>query len=162
MLVARHAGLAQMIANEFFLPGSDREDVVQEAMIGLLVAIRMYDGKGAFYRFAVLVIRRWLSTELKSARCGKRRLLTESVRVMHDKDSGIDYPAAEQIEDPRGDVVDLLSRREDFARLIAATHALSDLEREGLRFVIDGVNYSGNKRIDNAIQRAREKLRDAA
>ena len=42
-LVARYLPMIRRRASRYFLPGMEAEDVVQEGLIGLLKAIRLYD-----------------------------------------------------------------------------------------------------------------------
>ena len=51
LLVIRYRRLVRICARPFFLAGGDREDLIQEGMVGLLKAIRSYDpGKEASFR----------------------------------------------------------------------------------------------------------------
>ena len=50
-LLVRYRGFARMKARPYFLAGADKDDIVQEGMIGLYKAIRDYDGShGASFR----------------------------------------------------------------------------------------------------------------
>jgi RNA polymerase sporulation-specific sigma factor len=164
-LVASHRGLAEAIASDYFIPGADREDVIQEALIGLLVAARMFDGRGEFKAFAGMVVRRWVQTEVTRARREKRRPITEAVRTLRDPETGDDWAASELIEDHYSNVLDLLTGREDYARFAAAVRSLTDLERRAIAALVNEEHpHSGgtDKSLDNALQRARAKLRKAA
>lgn len=64
--------------NYFF---QDRDDVIQEAGIGLLKAIKAYDEnkKTSFSNFALLCIKRHLITILKTSSSGKNRILNMAI-----------------------------------------------------------------------------------
>jgi len=163
-LLAHYRPLADQIARRFYLPGADADDVRQEAMIGLWLAARAFDGRGDFRSFAALVIRRRLITALKTARGGGRMLLTGALREIPDPhDRRRLAPSAEVLEDPAGDAHDRVVEIERVRAVVRAFHEeLSPLEREAVRRYTRGEPYSGDKVIDNALTRARVKLRRAA
>lgn len=167
-LVREHADLAYALADGFYLPGSEKQDVQQEALIGLFVAARAYDpGKGSSFRtFAALVIRRRLGTALKLALREKHRPLTESVRAAWNEDGEL-TDIYEMVSGPRSrDTLDVVVDRENVAELRSRLPALSEMERAAVRDYVNGVPYVvggvKDKSMDNALQRAREKLREAA
>lgn len=143
-LLHEHIGLAHAIAGRYYIPGSDQDDVHQEAMIALWIASETWDQRrGPFRPFAALVIRRHLIDAVKTACREKHRYLTLAVRD----------PLSVEAADQREHV--------DLGPLVEAIKVLSPLERDCLiRVVINGEPYSiGGKRVDNAVQRARLKLR---
>ncbi|HAH86202.1 MAG TPA: RNA polymerase sporulation sigma factor SigH, partial [Armatimonadetes bacterium] len=68
-LLKKYRGLVEGKARAYFLAGADREDVVQEGMIGLFKAIRDYriDKPAGFRAFAELCVTRQIITAVKSA-----------------------------------------------------------------------------------------------
>src|SRR5438034_8057744 len=72
-LLSRYRGLARMKARSYFLAGADRDDILQEAMIGLYKAIRDFQAEKqvSFRAFADVCITRQLITAIRSARCQK-------------------------------------------------------------------------------------------
>src|SRR5262245_56716415 len=142
-LWTRNRGLARSIAHQYFIPGADRDDVQQEALIGLWEAARLWDKErgASFATFASLVIHRRLHTCLKAANRRKHRFLTDASR---DLDLGT-------VEEPGGQL----------ALILEALPSLSELERQSLADSLNGVPIR-SKRYDNALQRARRKLRKVA
>jgi RNA polymerase sigma factor (sigma-70 family) len=141
-LYQRHHQLARNVANDYMIPGADRDDVVQEARIALWEACNAYDPeKGRFPSFARTVIRRRMIDAIKKANAIKHRQLTAAVR-------DIDDVAADESGSALGDIV-------------AAWPTLSDLEREAVRAVVDGSYDSRNKAQETALYRARRKLKEA-
>lgn len=163
-LLVEHRSLARIIAREFFIPGADRQDVEQEALIGLWVAARDFrPDRGMLFRsFANMVIRRRLSTRVRLALAHQHRPLNESVRVLEGEDGDAD-DALDFIPGGR-DPLEVLIERERLAAVMEAFGSLTDLEREALlRFANNEHGDRGHdKRTDNARQRARAKLRAAA
>lgn len=161
-LVRQHIGVAFNIASDFFIPGASFDDVRQEALIGLLQAIRSHDPElGPFRPFAAKVIHRRLMDAVTAALRGKQLPLTQSVREGRDDDHAL-ISIIDLIPDPNSDPADRFERRQELRNVLSALRALPPLERESLAHVMAGREYVGNKRLDNAAYRARAKLKAAA
>lgn len=171
-LVARHPRRAEAVTLSFFVPGSEREDLKQEAVLGLLAAIRDYrsDAGSSFVTFLYLCVWRHLTTFVRASFRDKNRTLGESLRMGREVESGELVSISELIPDPGADVPRQAETRAELGRLLDAMPSLSDLERRSLVAVSFGYSYgeleavAGTefKAADNAIQRARRKLRRAA
>jgi RNA polymerase sporulation-specific sigma factor len=172
-LLERYRGFARAKARSYFLVGGDREDIVQEGMIGLYKAVRDYaDGHGASFRsFAELCITRQILTAIKTATRQKHAPLNTYVSFdrPHDDDPGRtvgDSLAVEVTADPLERIVE-----DDDLRQLQHTFddVLSGLETEVLQLYVDGCSYQeiaqqlGRrvKSIDNALQRIKRKLERA-
>jgi RNA polymerase sporulation-specific sigma factor len=170
-LIARYRHFARAKARTFFLAGSDKEDVVQEGMIGLFKSIRDFQpAQGTpFASFAELCISRQILSAIKSANRHKHYPLNSSL--------SLDAPAysdeeevrsiGEMLEGSQIDPVELVVSAEEIESLRDALKAgLTDLEANVLRLYMDGRSYEeiarvlGNhvKSIDNALQRIKRKL----
>lgn len=161
-LVSQHIGVAFKIASEFFIPGASSEDVLQEALIGLLQAIRSHNPTlGPFRPFAAKLIHRRLMDAVTAALRGKQRPLTQSVREGRDDEYKL-ISIVDLVADPNSDPADRFERRQELRNVLSALRALPPLEREALSHVMAGREYVGDKRIDNAVYRARAKLKAAA
>jgi RNA polymerase sigma factor (sigma-70 family) len=146
----KHRSLARNMARDWFLPGSDRNDVEQEALIALWVAARTHDPEQAsFTAWARVVIDRHLTGCLRTATRGKRQILTESAR-----DPSLDLQGA-------GDVLRTVILRERLELMGRCVESFSEAERDALRRILDGTPLV-DKADDNARYRARLKLRSAA
>lgn len=154
--------LALAVAGEFFLPGGDRDDLEQEAMLALVEAARDYrTGHGAtFATFARLVVRRRLADAVKRARAAKHLALTLAAREAVDEDGEV-FPIVDLLPSGRGDPHETFELREELRRLRRGAKRLNALEREGLGTMLAGIPYAYSKRLDNAVARARAKLRAA-
>jgi len=82
--------MLRSMANLYFMVGADRDDVIQEGMIGLLSAIRTFDPNAgaSFKTFAELCVKRHIINAVKMARRKKHMLLNEYVSI----DAAIDVP----------------------------------------------------------------------
>lgn len=170
-LLQRYRSFVRVKARTYFLVGGDREDVVQEGMIGLYKAVRDYDAsrQTSFRGFAELCIVRQIITAIKTATRQKHAPLNRYVSLylpLHqegDPDSELLEHVMSLDADPADRVVseaELASLEGHFARI------LSDLEASVLKRYIEGHSYAEiaaeldrhEKAIDNAIQRIKRKI----
>lgn len=159
--------MAYAIARDYYFPGADRDDVRQEALIGVMEAIRSHDPqRGPLKPFVALVVKKRLQECVTFARRGKHEMLTRAVRYGTDphltEGKREPIPLVELVEDPRWQPEEVLRRKNEMRALLRAWSALTPLERRALLHPATGAPYRGDKVIDNAIQRGREKLRRAA
>ena len=171
-LLARYRSFARMKARSYFLVGADREDIVQEGMIGLYKAIRDFDPsrEASFRSFAELCVTRQIITAIKAATRQKHSPLNNYVsfsRPVAGEDDGerllSDLLPTVGVADP----ADLVISAERIRALQAhVDEVLSDLETEVLRLHVEGKSYQEIaerlqrhvKSIDNALQRIKKKL----
>ena len=166
-LVARYFPLVRSRAAAFLAAGeSGFEDLCQEGMIGLLAAVRAYEGeKSSFPTFARLCIDRMLSAVHRGDTRKKRipRTQISLLDEMHENDLSVKLPVSEA-----GDPESILIEREAFERLkLRVQQNLTELESTVLSDYVGGRSYEeiaarrgiSAKAIDNALQRIRRKLR---
>lgn len=170
VLLCRYRGLIENKARSFFVRGADREDVVQEGMIGLYKAIKDYrQGHVAkFQSFADLCVTRQIISAVKAATRNKHNVLNASVsfseRLGHDVG---DATLQDVIPDPSANPEEALLEDRAGDRLMRhARHCLSQNEMQILRGYLDGKSYQElsaelhctTKTIDNALQRMKRKM----
>ncbi len=172
VLLGRYRNFARAKARSYFLTGSDKEDVVQEGMIGLFKAIRDFDltQDVPFRAFAELCISRQILTAIKTANRQKHQPLNSSVSLDapaygedRNETSVGDRLVASLLFDP---VELVISGQEIEAIRDTMRTGLTQLEGDVLRLYMDGKSYEeiagalGNhvKSIDNALQRIKRKL----
>lgn len=170
-VIHKYRAFVRAKARSYFLIGADKEDIVQEGMIGLFKAIRDYreDKSTSFRAFAELCITRQIITAIKTATRQKHIPLNSYVSLdkpVFDDDSDrtlLDMITGSKELDPE----ELIINREEFDQIeYKMTELLSDLERKVLALYLDGQSYqeiSGElnrhvKSIDNALQRVKRKL----
>jgi len=159
--VIRHRSLSARIANDYFLPGGDRDDVEQEAFIGLWEAARCYNGEIPFTAFASIVIHRRLNDALRRARRGKHGPLNTALRSIPLEEDSERIDIGEAIPAWNTDADEILERRDEIRAMVGRLGSLTPLERRVLAGFLDGREYSEmgpTKSVDNALQRARKKL----
>lgn len=170
-LIHKYKNFVRAKARTYFLIGADREDIIQEGMIGLYKAIRDYDGDklSSFKAFAELCITRQIITAIKTATRQKHIPLNSYVSLdkpIYDEESDrtlLDVIAGSKAVDPQ----ELLINREKFGDMeLKLSELLSELEKKVLHLYLDGCTYQEIssklnrhvKSIDNALQRVKRKL----
>lgn len=165
-LWTKHRGIAYAAARDYYIPGADEDDVRQEALIGLWVASTSFDPAHGvpFPIFATMVVRRRLNTAVKLANAGKHQPLNGSARTAVDSEGDTDEIVA--LLPHLHQVSDQVETAEEIRRLLRAIRdELTDVERAAVLGVASGLPYSQigpHKQTDNALQRARRKLKEAA
>lgn len=171
LLIHKYKNFVRAKARTYFLIGADREDIIQEGMIGLYKAIRDYDGDrlSSFKAFAELCVTRQIITAIKTATRQKHIPLNSYVSLdkpIFDEESDrtlLDIIAGSKATDPQV----LLVNREKYTDMeIKLSELLSDLEKKVLHLYLDGCTYQEIsaalkrhvKSIDNALQRVKRKL----
>ena len=171
-LVRRYRGLIRSKARSYFLVGADRDDIIQEGMIGLFKAIRDYDPtrQASFHSFAELCVTRQIITAVKSATRRKHSPLNGYISLSRStsmEDDGerllSDILAAKEICDPAQIVISAWET--NFIRSGMAD-ALSPFESQVLRLYTNGRSYQDiasslgrhTKAVDNALQRVKRKM----
>lgn len=172
-LLTRYRHYARAKARTYFLAGADREDIVQEGMIGLYKAIRDFDpSRNVLFRaFAELCIKRQIISAIKGASRQKHAPLNSYVSLNTPaSDSEDDRSFEEQLEDPSRltqDPAELVISAEELLALKESMNTiLSPFEIDVLRLYMDGRSYQQIadlldrhvKSIDNALQRIKRKL----
>jgi len=159
-------------ARSYYLVGADRDDVIQEGMIGLYKAMRDYDVTrlASFHSFAELCVTRQIITAVKSATRRKHSPLNGYVSLsrstsMEDEGERLlsDILAAKGVCDPAEIVV--ASWETDFIRTGVA-QALSPFEAKVVTLYTNGSSYQEiadrlgrhTKAVDNALQRVKRKM----
>ena len=166
-LINRYKGLARNKAKTYFILGADKEDVVQEGMIGIFKAIRDYDEKAGttFSTFASLCVKRQIINAIKSADRNKNRLLNESYSIDADfNNESIEYDNIPITNDL--DTESKILYNEFFDFMSSDNGIFSEFEREVWFLKYDGNSYieiakklkKSPKTIDNALQRIKRKM----
>ena len=170
-LINKYRNFVRAKARSYFLIGADREDIIQEGMIGLYKAIRDFrnDKLSSFRAFAELCVTRQIITAIKTATRQKHIPLNSYVSLnkpIYDEDSDrtlLDVLSGSKISDPE----ELVISREEFIDIEEKMgEILSDLEWKVLMSYLDGKSYQEIaveltrhvKSIDNALQRVKRKL----
>ena len=170
-LIQKYRNFVRAKARTYFLIGADKEDIVQEGMIGLYKAVRDFKGDklSSFKAFAELCITRQIIRAIKTATRQKHIPLNSYVSLdkpIYDEESDrtlMDIISGTKVLDPE----ELIINQEEFDDIeLKMAELLSDLERKVLALYLDGQTYQEIseelnrhvKSIDNALQRVKRKL----
>ncbi len=170
-VINKYKNFVRAKARSYFLIGADKEDIVQEGMIGLYKAIRDFktDKLSSFRAFAELCITRQIITAIKTATRQKHIPLNSYISLnkpIYDEESDrtlLDILTSVKITNPE----ELVINQEELSSIeLKISEILSDLELEVLSSYLQGKSYQEIaadldrhvKSIDNALQRVKRKL----
>ncbi len=170
-LCDKYKTLVRSKAKSMFILGADKDDLIQEGMLGLFKAIRDYDmGRDAsFYTFAELCINRQMYTAVQASQRKKHIPLNTYVSL----DGGEEEKKQEDLEPAFFDRMgmspeELVLDKERVEYLEKAIEQeLSEFEKQVLDLYVTGMGYvqiakvlgRDEKSTDNALQRLKAKIR---
>lgn len=171
-LLEKYKNLVNLKVGKYFIIGAEREDIMQEGMIGLFKAIKNFneEKQNTFKSFANICIERQLITAIKSSNRQKHMPLNSYLSLNtaaydnNEEDSVelIDTFDSKTIEDP----LETVMKKEYYKEIENAVNkSLSKFEKQVLDRFMKGESYmtiaqkldSPVKSVDNAIQRIRKK-----
>ena len=172
-LMNKYKNLVRSRARTLFLVGADKEDLIQEGMIGLYKAIRDFNAERntSFQSFAELCINRQMYSAIKGSNTKKNQPLNNYISIdSMDVSEGVENPIEqllginfEKNKNPEQLVLD-----KEAASVLEYTLVghLSEMEKQVLHFYMKDMNYSQiasalgkePKAVDNALQRIKKKL----
>lgn len=170
-LLEKYKDLVNSKVGKYFIIGAEKEDIIQEGMIGLYKAIRDFDNykQNTFKTFANICVERQLITAIKSSNRQKHMPLN-SYLSLNTAAYGNDEEGTELIEtfevDTIEDPLDTIMKKEYIDEIQKIMHkSLSKFEEDVLERYIQGESYeviakkldTQIKSVDNAIQRIRKK-----
>lgn len=173
-LLEKYKPLVRQKTRKLFLIDGDKDDLIQEGMIGLFKAVRDYQvGKDAAFRtFADLCISRQLYSAIKKSNRLKNQPLNSYVSIYSDEFSDADELAGDRtvissgsdnIANPEAIMID---RENAIDMQNKMFDKLSKMEREVLKRYLEGMTYQeiaadmekSPKSINNALQRIKGKI----
>lgn len=170
-LIRKYKDVVKIKAHLYFMVGADREDIVQEGMIGIFKAIRNYDAekRASFHTFAELCINRQIITAIKQASRLKHEPLNTSISLNKPLSEGNEGNTLEEtlFSDSNSDPEARLLLKEVLEYINGnGADIFSDLELKVWYEYLKGKSYikiademgKNPKTIDNAIQRTKRKI----
>ena len=165
-IMARYRNYVYKKASTYFVSGGDREDIIQEGMIGLYKAVRDFDSSvsDSFAAFAATCVQRQIISAVKAS-TRKKHLPLNSYISLSEKDdcSNSPAPAASEASEPLSVVLDKEYRKRVSLKIYKL---LSKFELRVLYCYLEGMAYSeiaeavcrDTKAVDNAVYRIKKKL----
>ena len=172
-LICKYKDLVNTKVGKYFMVGAERDDIIQEGLIGLYKAIKDYKigMQNSFKSFANLCVERQLITAIKTSNRQKHMPLNSylslNMTAYNNEDDGndtevVDVLDTNVIEDP----LDTITKKEYMNTVgNVIDSSLSDFEKKVLNRYVQGESYvkiaekldMPVKSVDNAIQRIRKK-----
>ena len=146
-LMNKYNDLVNMKASKFFMVGAERDDMVQEGLIGLYKATKSFNAQkqNSFKTFANLCIERQLITALKTSNRQKNIPLNSAFSLNtaayeeNDDVSVMDILETKTIEDP----AEMITKKEYYNSIEnKINESLSDFERQVLHYYKQGKSYA--------------------
>ena len=158
-LLEKYKPFVKSKSRVLFLVGGDKEDLIQEGMIGLFKAIRDFNPENGapFAAFAKLCVERQLYTAIEAAGRQKNAPLNGYISLSEESEHLLDYG-----------IEDAVVEKENYQQIYAKVQTtLSSMEKEVLELFLEGKDYTEiakllgkrDKSIDNALQRIKGKIR---
>lgn len=170
-LITRYTPIVNSKANKFFAAGSEKNDIIQEGMIGLLSAIKSYDSdknNASFKTFANLCVDRKLITLIKSSNSQKQMPLNYAISLnkkLKEEAEENDNEIIEVVDSGYNPFDDFINK--EYYKGIADNlyNKLSDHERQVFDEYLTGKSYMEiakklncqEKSVDTALTRIRRK-----
>ena len=171
-LMNKYKEIVNLKVGKYFMVGAEKEDIIQEGLIGLFKAIKTFNAEknNTFKTFANMCIERQLITAIKSSNRQKHMPLNSYLSLNmsaydNEEESGaelMDTFDSKTIEDPLETIINK-EYYDEIEKSIDKT--LSQFEKQVLDRYMKGESYvtiakrldSPVKSVDNAIQRIRKK-----
>lgn len=165
-LMCRYEYLVNYVASPFFLPGGEKEDLVQEGRIGLYKAVMTFNGSSNFKTYAHTCIKSCIVSALRKINAKKCAADVGAVSfsgIAATADEEKNLAMADSASDPETRYINSESARELSDKIL---FSLSSSERDILIMRLDGYSYKeisdktgkNTKSVDNTVQRIRKKL----
>lgn len=170
-LVLKYTRLVRACARPYFLAGADGEDLIQEAMIGLIKAVRDYNAENAisFFAYAKIIIRRRIYSALRDANRQKHSPLKNYISLGNESPDGdLHDPNLSVYAQENNPEALLIDKEAAFELERVLSGLLSKFEAQVLNLYLEGLTYlemaealnKPQKSVDNAVQRIRRKLNE--
>lgn len=163
ILLKKYEKYIYMNTKGYFLADGEREDLVQEGIIGLLKGIKSYDSEreASFKTFVIMCMRRQIITAIKSSNSKKNKFINLS-KIETDESIKEEYVE----KSPNAEEIFLYKELMEEFKEYTKEH-FSDLEKEVLEKLFLGYGYGeiaeklgkSPKVIDNAYQRIKNKVK---
>ena len=170
-LIKKYKTLVKQKSSTYFIIGGDKEDVIQEGMIGIFKAIREYrdDRNATFRTFAEICINRQIISAIRNANLKKHQKLIESVSLSIDNDpEGKMKSLEERLPSKQDDDPETLMLMKEVGEYLKKDkdEIFSTLEKNVWDKMLQGKNYQeiakdlkkSPKSVDNTMQRIKKKI----
>ena len=170
-ICGKYKGLVAGYGKKFFIKGGEEQDVIQEGMVGLFKAIQDFDAKKGvpFQNFAQVCITRQIIKAMEAADRLKNQPLNSYVSLFVDEDQVPNQQVEEamlpnETTNPENVILEAEKTQDTLEKIV---QVLSKMELQVFLYLTQGMDYrtiarvmdKDEKKIDNAIQRIRQKVK---
>ncbi len=174
-IMNKYKNLVRKKASSMYILGADRDDLIQEGMIGLFKAVRDYDmGRDVnFYTFADLCVSRQMYTAVQASNRQKHLPLNTYISIysqsLNSEEGTEDYILMNTLpSEKEKNPEEMVIEQENMEQMEhAILRELSELEKQVFELHLTGMTYveiarvlgRDEKSTDNALQRMKTKIR---
>lgn len=174
-IMNKYKNLVRKKASSMYILGADRDDLIQEGMIGLFKAVRDYDlGRDVnFYTFADLCVSRQMYTAVQASNRQKHLPLNTYISIysqaLNAEEGNEDYVLVNALpSETEKNPEEVVIEQENMERIeTAILKELSEFEKQVFELHLTGMNYveiakvlgRDEKSTDNALQRMKTKIK---
>lgn len=168
-LLKKYKRIVLSCVESYYLPWAEKEDLIQEGMIALYGAIKGFNYRYPFPSFAKTCVIRKLYSVIRLQNGLKHKLLTNAVCLNKPVYDNGNRTLFDTIPGKNADPCDLISEIDERKWIVnQARKNLTELEKQVLELYLNGSSYRdiadilnmNKKSIDNALQRAKRKIRE--
>ena len=166
-IMEKYKNVVRKEAKAMYLIGGEKDDLIQEGMIGLFKAVRDYqpDKEASFQTFARMCVDRQIYNAIQNSNRQKHQPLNSYISLSQDPGESQDHLQDMWADNPESIIIDQENVR-SLEQEITCT--LSLMENQVLEYYLDGMGYAEiaalmkktPKSIDNALQRIRTKIKE--
>ena len=160
-LLEKYTEVVSMKAGKYFIVGAEKEDIIQEGLIGLFKAIKSFDPEkqSSFKTFANLCVERQLQTAIKSSMRQKHMPLNSYLSLnisAYDENEDTSLLEVFETENAAEDPLDIVTKKEYYTFVEdRIDETLSDFEKQVLHRYTNGESYT---EIDDIKEYLKENL----
>jgi len=168
-LLKKYKRIVLSCVESYYLPWAEKEDLIQEGMVALYNAIKGFNYRYPFPSFAKTCVTRKLYSVIRLQNGLKHKLLTNAVCLNKPVYDNGNRTLFDTIPGKNADPCDLISEIDERKWIVnQARKNLTELEKQVLELYLNGSSYRdiadilnmNKKSIDNALQRAKRKIRE--
>ncbi len=169
-IVGKYTGFVKMRSGPYFLAGAERDDLVQEGLIGLYKAIKAFDGnkRTSFKTFAEVCVVRQMISAVKSSTRKKNNPLNHYISIHNsDQDDGENssFPVLVDMQNINPESI-MIEKETAQGMEFEISKLLSPFENQVLQLYLRGIPYKEiatqlektPKAVDNALTRIKKKI----
>ncbi len=167
-IVGKYKDFVEARSIPYFVAGGEREDLIQEGLIGLYKAVKSYKGerRASFKTFAEVCVVRQMITAVKTSTRKKNSPLNHYISI-HASSDEIDSVSGKLVDSKNVNPESIVIERESAIGIKSKIDSvLSDFESEVLRYYLSGISYKkiasyigkSPKAVDNALCRIKKKI----